>query len=117
MKNTKYVILLIVLIVISSNCLAKPKTLFYSNYSEKLYNQVKVHDDVSRDGFIKTLNDIIDKSTNKYKTPVPPGVYCDLGMMMAEQTSNEEARKYFTLEKTTWPESAALMDYLLEKYK
>jgi hypothetical protein len=115
MKKMRYLVFLLALFILAG-C-APTKTLYYGNYSERYYRMVKSQDDASKTNFIKSLDDVIKKSTTKSKTPVPPGIYCDYGMMMAGQSNMEEAHKYFNLEKKNWPESAPLMDYLIQQYK
>lgn len=116
MMKLRYLIAIIVLLAFAG-CATQSSLYYYGDYSYKYYKMVKKQDETSKANFTKTLNTIITKSKDQYKKPVPPGIYCDYGMMMASQSNIEEAHKYFNLEKTTWPESAKFMDYLIQLYK
>jgi hypothetical protein len=116
MKKMRYFIALIILLAFAG-CATQTGLYYYGDYSYKYYKMVKKQDEASKTNFIKSMDNVITKSTTQYKTPVPPGIYCDYGMMKASQSNIEEAHKYFNLEKSQWPESAPLMDYLIQFYK
>ncbi len=116
MRKLRFIILGIVVLSFAG-CATQTQLYYYGDYSHKYYNMVKKQDDASKQGFIKTLDNIISKSQKQDNSPVPPGIYCDYGMMMVGQSRPDEAQKYFNLEKSHWPESAPLMDYLIQLYK
>jgi hypothetical protein len=47
------------------------------------------------------------------KQKVPPGLYADLGTMYLQAGDKEKAKTNFMKERATWPESAGLMDALI----
>jgi len=47
------------------------------------------------------------------KQKVPPGLYADLGMLQLQAGNREKAQANFHKERETWPESAVLMDALI----
>ncbi len=60
------------------------------------------------------LKKIIDESeTNKQK--VAPGLYAEYGQILFETGKKEDAKRYFFLEKTTYPESATFIDQVVKK--
>lgn len=60
------------------------------------------------------LKKIIDESeTNKQK--VAPGLYAEYGQILFETGKKEDAKRYFFLEKTTYPESATFINQVIKK--
>jgi hypothetical protein len=116
MSKFKFIVLSVIVLAFAG-CATQSNLYYYGDYSAKYYKMVKKQDDASKTNFVKSLDNVITKSKTQYKTPVPPGIYCDYGMMMASQSKIDEAHKYFSLEKSQWPESAPLMDYLINLYK
>jgi len=47
------------------------------------------------------------------KQKVPPGLYADLGMLMLQAGDKEKAQANFRKERDLWPESAGLMNALI----
>ena len=47
------------------------------------------------------------------KQKVPPGLYADLGTLQLQAGDKEKARGNFRKERELWPESAGLMDALI----
>lgn len=60
------------------------------------------------------LKKIIDESDmNKQK--VAPGIYAEYGQILFETGKKEDAKQYFLLEKTTYPESAKFISQIMKK--
>lgn len=60
------------------------------------------------------LKKIIDESEmNKQK--VAPGLYAEYGQILFETGKKEDAKRYFLLEKTTYPESATFINQVMKK--
>jgi hypothetical protein len=47
------------------------------------------------------------------KLKVPPGLYADLGMLQLQAGAKDKAQANFRKERELWPESASLMDALI----
>lgn len=47
------------------------------------------------------------------KQKVPPGLYADLGMLQLQAGERQKAQANFSKERAAWPESAVLMDALI----
>ena len=61
------------------------------------------------DLLVKTID---DRGRNKYS---PPGLYAEYGLLLLQSGEKEQARHYFQLEKTTWPESSKFMDHMISE--
>ena len=60
------------------------------------------------------LKKIIDESEmNKQK--VAPGIYAEYGQILYETGKKEDAKRYFMLEKATYPESSTFMSQIMKK--
>lgn len=84
----------------------------WGNYSHALYKHKKSHTDASYQEYKKSLADIIEK-TKTSGNPVPPGIYCEYGFILAQEGKLEEAKIYFEFEKKTYPESRIFVDKLI----
>jgi len=60
------------------------------------------------------LNKIIKESEEKDQR-VAPGIYAEYGQILFETSKKEEAKKYFLLEKKTYPESTQFINRVLNK--
>lgn len=60
------------------------------------------------------LKKIIDESEMN-KQRVAPGLYAEYGQLLYETGKKEEAKRYFVLEKTTYPESTTFMNQIMKK--
>ncbi len=103
-------LLLIGSIVIFSGCATKPVEYYYGNYSQTLYRSKKDETPETLAKHKKTLLEIIQTSTTKgYR--VPPGIYLEYGYLLAKD-GDKEADRYFSLEATTYPESAKFVAFV-----
>jgi hypothetical protein len=106
---------LLALLFLLAACAPAPY-LYYGNTSHSYYKAVKKQDAKSVANYKESLEQVFEKSA-KLGKPVPPGLYCDYAMLMVQEDNASEALKYLQLEKETWKESAALVDYLIEDYR
>jgi hypothetical protein len=67
-----------------------------------------------REKYIATLKKIIDDSKAK-KRKVAPGIYAEYGQILFKTNHKKEAKKYFLLEKQTYPESSKFIDLVIKK--
>jgi len=101
-------------LVIFAGCAAKEKPMYYwGDYSHTLYELKKHPGDESRSKHVECLAEII-KNSKENGVRVPPGVYAEYGYRMLYLGKKGEAINYFRLEEQTYPESAVLMDRLIE---
>jgi len=63
---------------------------------------------------IEELRKIIDESNEK-KQRVAPGIYAEYAQILFETNKKENAKKYFLLEKHTYPESNKFIDLVMAK--
>jgi hypothetical protein len=92
---------------------APPKPLYYwGNYSSTLYAVKKNPNAETAQKHKEELSTIFMKAKEN-DLSVPPGVYAEYGFILVKTGFQEEADKYFDLEKQVYPESA----YFIEKIK
>lgn len=63
---------------------------------------------------VQELSKIISESESKDKR-VAPGIYAEYAQILFETAKKEEAKKYFLLEKNTYPESTVFIDRVMIK--
>lgn len=91
-----------------------PEMYYYGDYSSTLYAFKKEPGAETREAHLDSLREIL-KESEKEELRVPPGIYAELGYWLAQDGKMDEAVRYFQLEKRTYPESAKLMDRLIEQ--
>lgn len=113
MKQPKLLVFSLFLAIgfLVSNCGVTP-LYYWGNYPHTFYKQIKKADEKAEQNHKDELLKIINTSQEK-ELRVPPGVYAELGFMMLAEDS-EASRRYFQLEMDTYPESAQLMQLLIE---
>ncbi|HRY83334.1 MAG TPA: DUF4810 domain-containing protein [Candidatus Cloacimonadota bacterium] len=109
------IITMVLALLLLAGCAFTPEYLFYGDYSWAYYNHVKKQDERSLDRFQKELDKLITYA-DRYQLKVPPGVYADYALIMLEQNRYPQALRYFELEKEQWSDSAAMVDFLMQKY-
>lgn len=82
----------------------------WAGYSSTLYNSYK--DPTTVTAGIQQLQTHIDRLEQGHQK-VPPGLYADLGMLQLQAGDREHAQANFRKERELWPESASLMDALI----
>jgi hypothetical protein len=82
----------------------------WGGYDAVLYNSYQ--DPTKVGSNIQKLEAHIQK-LEQGKQKVPPGLYADLGTMQLQAGDKEKAQANFRKERELWPESAGLMDALI----
>jgi hypothetical protein len=108
----KYLLLLVLLIVFISGCV-QTSMYYWGNYSGTLYKYKKAPSDETLNTHIESIEKII-KESDYYNKKVPPGIYCEYAYYYMLEGNNEDAKKYFELEKKLYPESTKFVDVLLQ---
>lgn len=94
-----------------SGCATKNHGLYdWGGYDAALYGSYKDPTTVAAN--MLKLQTHIDK-LEQGKQKVPPGLYADLGMLQLQAGDKEKAQANFRKERELWPESAGLMDALI----
>lgn len=97
------------LLILGLAC-AGPKTNYYwGSYENSLYALMK--NPSGLDAYGKSLKEIIDHHPEV--TKLPPGIHAEYGYVLLATNHKNEAKAYFTKEKTLWPESAKIMDRMI----
>jgi hypothetical protein len=93
-----------------SGCAANNGLYNWGGYSAGLYGSYK--DPTTAGANMQKLESHIH-TLELAKQKVPPGLYADLGTMQLQAGDREKAQGNFRKERDAWPESAALMDALI----
>lgn len=93
-----------------SGCAAKGGLYDWGGYDGMLYGSYK--DPTTVGANIQKLEAHIQKLEQSRKK-VPPGLYADLGTLQLQAGDKDKARANFVHERDAWPESAGLMDALI----
>jgi len=90
---------------------AAPKGMYeWGGYDAMLYGSYKDPTTVAAN--MQKLELHIQK-LEQGKQKVPPGLYADLGTMYLQAGDKQKAKANYMKERETWPESAGLMDALI----
>lgn len=81
----------------------------WGNYSAALYAYYA--DPTQLADYRQTLVEIVREGEPQRR--VPPGIYAELGYLELQAGNEAEAKRYFELEKTRWPESSVFMDRMM----
>ncbi len=95
-------------LVVLTGCVST--TYHWGNYERALYKQYKNPDEL--DYLAEQLVIMIERGEQTDR--VPPGIYAEYGYVLLEQGDGQNAIGFFQREKTQWPESACLMDRMIE---
>ncbi len=101
--------LFIVVFVFLSGCVSPP-LYSWGKYENSLYKYYKNPEGLAK--YTSTLERTI--KTGETKGNVAPGLYGELGYIYLEQGDSKNAVYYFSKEKEAWPESAHIMDRLIQ---
>jgi hypothetical protein len=82
----------------------------WGGYDAVLYNSYKDPSTVAAN-MLRLQTHIQQLEQNRLK--VPPGLYADLGMLQLQAGDKEHAQANFLKERDLWPESASLMNALI----
>lgn len=106
---------LIAVLLLMAACAVPPPYLYYGDTSHSYYKAVKKQDAASVAHYKASLEDVFAKSI-RLRISVPPGLYCDYAMLLLANNELAGAKVYFQKEKDAWSESAAFMDFLMQRY-
>lgn len=91
-----------------------PASLFYwGEYEDSLYHRYVEQNPAQAEAYLK--DSIVKAERLNYR--VPPGVYADYGFLLYRRGQKQTAISYFDKEKRLYPESAMLMDKLIERVR
>jgi hypothetical protein len=93
-----------------SGCATNKNLYDWGGYDALLYNSYK--DPTTVGANIQKLEAHIH-TLEAGKQKVPPGLYADLGTLQLQAGDKEKAQANFTKERELWPESAGLMNALI----
>jgi hypothetical protein len=98
-------------VLLITGCTTKTQIYHWGSYENQLYARFSTNTNPEQqiDEMEKTLH------TNKVNRPMPPGFHAHLGLLYGEMGNIDKMREHFTIEKNLFPESAAFMDFLLNK--
>ncbi|WP_051940943.1 DUF4810 domain-containing protein [Stenoxybacter acetivorans] len=87
------------------------KSLYYwGNYPDTVYKGLQ--NKQTPGAQLAVLQEYLEKAKSANQA-VAPGVYAQMGMLYVQMGNSEQAYKAFAEEKTRFPESAQLMDFLM----
>lgn len=93
-----------------SGCATKSGLYDWGGYDSMLYGSYK--DPATVGANMQKLESHI-QMLEQSKKKVPPGLYADLGTLQLQAGDKDKARANFLRERQAWPESAGLMDALI----
>ncbi|WP_321413627.1 DUF4810 domain-containing protein [uncultured Desulfobacter sp.] len=85
---------------------------YFGDYSQTLYSLEKDQNETALVAHQQELEKIITES-DKQNTPVPPGIYAELGFILIQKNQPKEAIPLFQAEAKQYPESSILMKRLV----
>jgi len=92
---------------------AEKRMYYFGDYSQTLYSLEKNQTEDSLVAHQQELEKIITES-GKQNTPVPPGIYAELGFILVKNNQPKEAIPFFQAEAKQYPESSLLMKRLVQ---
>lgn len=107
--------LLLICSALASGCVSAPSGHYYWGHYEELILEMYIEpgsaDPLTQ---IEKLNEDLQQAESLGK-PVPPGLYAHLGLMYAMNGNASESEAAFLLERELFPESAVLIDGMMER--
>lgn len=97
-------------LLVSVGC-AAPGKYHWGSYEEKLY--ATYTNPEAQKAFVEHLSEIVVEAEERGKK-VPPGVFAEYGFAMYRAGKFDQAAVYFRREAAAWPQSAELMNRLLD---
>lgn len=96
-------------------CASTNKSIYHwGDYSETAYNHKHEPSDETREKHKQALLAIIENAAKENKK-IPPGIYAELATLELQVNNVVEAQAYLQQEKALFPESAQLIDAMLNK--
>jgi hypothetical protein len=117
MKKTISLSIIAIMILLFTGCgqQVQPPLYIWDNYvgSSADYAMHSEKKDITEKQ-IQVLKKIINESEEK-KQRVAPGIYAEYGQILFRTNHKTQAKKYFLLEKQTYPESSKFIDMVITK--
>ncbi|MCD8569584.1 MAG: DUF4810 domain-containing protein [Geovibrio sp.] len=96
-------------------CATNTSLYYWGDYPKSSVNYaMKSADKEYTQKHIEELRKVIETSDSQ-KRRVAPGLYAEYGQLLYENEQRNEARKFFELEKTTYPESEVFINRIVSK--
>jgi hypothetical protein len=111
---TGSVILLALVTLTSAGCATRHDHYYWGHYEPLIYEMYLRPGSADAPTQIEKLTADIEQA-NSLGKPVPPGVYAQLGFMHAIAGNIARAESAFNMEKTNYPESAVLIDGMMQR--
>ncbi len=105
---------LLAMCALLSACQTTPALYYWGSYEDQLYNMYNKPGNAPPELQIDQLSNDISRAENSGKK-IAPGVHAHLGLMYAMVGNMAAAEAAFTNEKRLYPESATLLDGLLQR--
>lgn len=117
MKNITKLSLVLLFIILFTGCAKQPEPPIYS-WGDYIKSSTEYgmngHEKEVLEKHTEELKKIITESEAQDKR-VAPGIYAEYGQILFETNKKEEAKKYFILEKQTYPEATVFIDRVIKK--
>lgn len=101
-------------LLVLSGCASQKSTFYWGEYEDLLYNMYIEPGSADSTTQISTLIADIEKAEAK-NIPVAPGIHAHLGYMYALEGNVAQSKAEFMTEKTLFPESAVLIDGMMNR--
>lgn len=107
---------IMVFAMLVSGCASKPTTIYHwGSYQGQVYEYLK-GEGKPQDEQIAILEAEIEAARAAGK-PLPPGYHAHLGLLYGHAGREDEMKRQLELERTSFPESAPFIDFLLNNFK
>lgn len=118
MKKVYSITILFISLILFTGCnqnKVEPPLYTWNNYVESS-GKISTEDNQKEaiEKHLLVLEKIISDSSNEDKR-VAPGIYAEYAQLLFETNKKEKAKKYFILEKMTYPESTVFIDRVMNK--
>ncbi|MUH72700.1 DUF4810 domain-containing protein [Psychrosphaera haliotis] len=99
--------------LVLAGCVAKPTMYYWGDYSDTLYLYKSEPSGQTLAKHYASIQDVFNKS-QEYGLRVPPGVNAEYATLLLKEGKKADALIYFQKEKSIYPESAVLMDRMIQ---
>lgn len=86
---------------------------YWGNYSKTSYLLVSEPSDESLQIHLEGLEKIVEESKDR-ELRVPPGIYAEIGYALTKLGRENEAARFFHMERQLYPESAPFLDAVVQ---
>lgn len=100
--------------LVLTGCASPKSTFYWGDYEELVYEMYMEPGNADSTTQIAKLTADIEKAEAEHAV-IAPGVHAHLGYMYALEGNVAAAKSEFTIEKTLFPESATLIDGMLQR--